>query len=255
MILTTVDAPWYVASTSLTSFPGTPLLRRHQYTRYLGTQSYAFFPNLRRWRINPCALLCFSCSCCMINIASVVPFPELNPNCMLLTLISFLSLRSTIVSNIFVPCSNTLMPLKFPYSSGYPFCLYMVTISHFFHSFGICSSSQTLFSISCIVSTPLSPRCLISSIGRPEHPAAFPFFILSVAFFSSSLDISWTGPSTAGTSPSCFLAFSTFNRLLKYSLYLSLIFTSSVSISLFGLLIAFTSPMSLLDLALYFATL
>ena len=121
---------------------------------------------------------------------------------MLLTVISFLSLRSTIFSNIFIPCSNNLMPLQFPHSSGSPFCLYMGTISLFFHSSGICSSSQTPFNISCIVSTPLSPKCLIRSIGRPEHPAAFPFFMLSMAFFTSSLDISWTGPSTAGTSPS-----------------------------------------------------
>ena len=102
---------------------------------------------------------------------------------------------------------------------------------------------------------PLSPRCLIRSIGRPEHPAAFPFFVLSMAFLTSSLDISWTGPSTTGTCPSCSLAFSTFNRLLKYSLYLSLIFTSSINFSPVWSLITFTSPMYLLDLALCFATL
>ena len=107
------------------------------------------------------------------------------------------------------------------------------------------SSSQTLFSISCIMSTPLSPRCLIRSIGRPEQPGAFPFLILSMAFFTSSLDISWTGPSTAGTSPSCSLTFSRFRRLLKYSLHLSLIFTSSVSISPVWSLITFTSSSQL----------
>ena len=93
-------------------------------------------------------------------------------------------------------------------------------------------SSQPLFIISCNISAPLFPRCLIRSIGRPEHPAAFPFFMLCIAIFTSSFDISRTGPSTAGTSPSCALAFSTFSRLLKYSIYTSLIFTSSVRISL-----------------------
>ena len=146
-----------------------------------------------------------------------------------------------------------LMPLNSPHSSGSPFCLYMGMISLLFHSSGICSSSQTLFSISCIMSTPLSPRCLIRYIGRPEHPGPFPFLILSMAFFTSSLDFSWTGPSTAGTSPSCSLAFSTFSRLLKYSLHLFVIFTSYVSISPVWSLITFTSPMSLFDLALCFA--
>ena len=56
----------------------------------------------------------------MINTAPVVPFRGLNPNCMLLTVISFLSLRSRIFSNIFIPSSNSLVPLKFLHSSGSP---------------------------------------------------------------------------------------------------------------------------------------
>ena len=47
MVLTTVDAPWYVASTCLTSFSGAPLLRRHQYTLSLAP-CHTLFPNLRR---------------------------------------------------------------------------------------------------------------------------------------------------------------------------------------------------------------
>ena len=114
------------------------------------------------------------CICCT--------FPWTKSKLHVVAMISFLGLRSTIFSNIFIPCSNNFMPLKFPHSSGSTFCLYMGTISLFYHSSGICSSSQTLFSISCFMSTPLSPRCLIRSIGRPEHPAAFPFFMLSMAF-------------------------------------------------------------------------
>ena len=104
----------------------------------------------------------------MINTGSVLPFPGLNPNCMLLTVISFLRLRSRIFSNIFIPCSNNLMSLKFPHSSESPFCLYMGTITLFFHSSGICSSSQTLFSISCIMSSPLSTKCLIRHLLAPH---------------------------------------------------------------------------------------
>ena len=47
MVLTTVDAPWYVASSSPTSFSGTPLLHRHQYIRSLGP-CHTLFSNLRR---------------------------------------------------------------------------------------------------------------------------------------------------------------------------------------------------------------
>ena len=153
MVLTTVDAPRYVASTSLTRLSEIPLLLRHQYTRSLGTLSYAFSKSTKVRNISLCTSRCFSCSCCMINTASVVPFLGLNPNCMLLTVIHFQILRSRIFSSIFVPCSNSLMPLKFPNSSGFPFCFYIGTISLFFHSSGICSCSQTLFSIACIMST------------------------------------------------------------------------------------------------------
>ena len=133
-----------------------------------------------------------------------------------------------------------------------PLLLVYVDDLTFFHSSGICSTSQTVFSISCIMSTQLSLWCLIRSISGPEHPAAFPFFILSMAFFTSSLDISWNGPSTAGTSPSCSLAFFTFSRLLKYSLRLSLIYTSSVSIFPVWSLTTFTSLPQCLFLILPF---
>ena len=115
VVLTTVDAPWYVASTSLTSFSGTPLLLRHQYTRSLGTLSYAFY-QIHEGKEQ--ILVHFWVLFLQLLHASVVHCPGLNPNCTLLTVISFLSLCSRIFSNIFIPCSNSLMPLKFPHFSG-----------------------------------------------------------------------------------------------------------------------------------------
>ena len=56
VVLTTVDSPRYVASTSLTSFSGTPLLLSHQYTKFLGTLSYAFSKSTKVKNKN-CALL------------------------------------------------------------------------------------------------------------------------------------------------------------------------------------------------------
>ena len=106
VVLTTVDAPWYVASTSLAS-SGTPLLLIHQYTRYMGTPSCAYSKSTKVRNKSLSTSRCFSCSCCMINTASVVPFPGLNPNCMLLIVISFLSLRSRIFSNIFTHVPTT----------------------------------------------------------------------------------------------------------------------------------------------------
>ena len=96
VVLTTVDAPCYVASTSLISFSMTSLLLRHQYTRSMDTLLYAFSKSTKVRNKSLCTSRCFSCSCYMINTASVVPFPGLNPNCMLLTVISFLILRSRI---------------------------------------------------------------------------------------------------------------------------------------------------------------
>ena len=154
VVLTTVDAPWYVASTSLTSFSGTPLLRRHRYTRSLGTLSYAFSKYTKVKNKSLCTSRCFSCSCCVLNTASVVAFPGLNPNCMLLTVISFLSLRFTIFSNIFIPCSNNLMPLKFPYSSGSPFCLYL---------------AQSHFSTTLVASVPLPKLSSVFHASCPLH--------------------------------------------------------------------------------------
>jgi len=118
-----------------------------------------------------------------------------------LTGISLICLRSRMFSYLFFPCSNSLVPLKFRHSCGYPF-VYMGTIAVVSHSSVICSSSKTLFSISCNMSTPVSPTCFIRSIGRPEHHAGFPLDIFSMDFFTSFPDIIWTGPSTAGTSTS-----------------------------------------------------
>ena len=152
-VLTTVDAPWYVASTSLTSFSGTPLLPRHQYTRSLGTLSYAFSTSTKVMNKSLCTFMCFSCSCCMINTASVVPFPGLNQNCML-TVIRFLSMRSTIFSNIFIPCSNNLMPLKFPHSSESPFA---------------CIWGQSHFSTTLLASVPLPKLSSVFHASCPLH--------------------------------------------------------------------------------------
>ena len=123
VVLTTVVAPWHVASTSLTSFSGAPLLLRHHYTR---TLSYAFSKFTKLNNKSLCTSMYFSCSWLMINTASVVPFPELIPNCMLLAVISLRNLRSRIFSNIFITCYSSLMPPKFPHSSESPFwCVYI----------------------------------------------------------------------------------------------------------------------------------
>ena len=114
MVLTTVDAPWYVASTNLTSFSGTLLLLRHQYTRSLATLSYAFSKCTKVKNKSVCTSMCFSFSCYMINTASVVPFPGLNLKLHAFDCDHFLNLRSMVFSNIFNPCSNSLMPLKVP---------------------------------------------------------------------------------------------------------------------------------------------
>ena len=59
VVLTTVDAPWYAASTSLTSFSGTPLLRSHRYTRSLGSLSYAFSKSTKVKNTSLCTSRCF----------------------------------------------------------------------------------------------------------------------------------------------------------------------------------------------------
>ena len=76
MVLTAVDAPWCVASTSLTSFSGTPLLRSHQYTRFLGTLSYTFSKSTKVRNKSLCTSMCFSCSCCKYCICCTFPWTK-----------------------------------------------------------------------------------------------------------------------------------------------------------------------------------
>lgn len=148
-------------------------------------------------------------------------FLLLMPNCISLTGIVSLSLLSSIFSNNFIPCSGTFMLLKCPHSSGSPFCLNMGIISLLSHLSGICFSSQTVFSISSTMSTPLSPMYFMRCTERPEHPEIFSLFIFFIAFSTCLFEISWIDPCTTGVSLSCYLTFSTLSRLLKYYLHLA----------------------------------
>lgn len=73
------------------------------------------------------------------------------------------------------------------------FVLYISIGSLFFQPFGIFISSTIL----CVISkthSPLSPMVLISSIATSKGPAAFPKFILLIAFLIPFLDIWFIGP-------------------------------------------------------------
>ena len=54
---------------------------------------------------------CFSISCRIANIASVVPLPGMKPNCSSSIVVSSLSLLSMILSQIFIACDISFIPL------------------------------------------------------------------------------------------------------------------------------------------------
>src|SRR5580692_11358409 len=64
--------------------------------------------------------LCFSCICLITKIASVVPFPLINPNCMSSILTCSLILFSITFSTTFIACSRSLIALYDPHSNGSP---------------------------------------------------------------------------------------------------------------------------------------
>ena len=151
MVLTTVDAQWCIASTSLTSFSGTPLLRRHQYTRSLGTLSYAFSKSTKVRNKSLCTSVCFLqllydkyCICCT--------FPWTQSKLHVVDCDQF----SESALYIFIPCSNNVMPLKVPHSSGSPFCLYW---------------GQSHFSSTLLAAVPL-PK--LSSVFHASYPLHSP---------------------------------------------------------------------------------
>ena len=123
-------------------------------SRSLGTLSHALSKSTKAKNRSLCTSRCFSCSCCMINTASGVSVHELNPNCSLLTVITFLSLRSRIFSNIFILCSSSLKPLKFPHSSGSPF---------------ICIYGPSHFSLTLLASVPLPKLSSVFHASRQLH--------------------------------------------------------------------------------------
>src|SRR5664279_2422076 len=120
---TAVDASSYIDLITDTIHSSTPNFRKAHHTTSLGTLSKAFSKSTKAIHRSFFFAKYFSCSCLTTNIASVVPLPAINPNCMSSTFTIRLTLPSITLSRLFITCSSNFIPLYEPHSRASPFPL------------------------------------------------------------------------------------------------------------------------------------
>src|SRR6267154_1824143 len=106
-------------------------------------------------------------------MASVVPFPGLNPNCISSNFTIPLTRASITLSNTFKTYSSSFILLYELHSRAFPFPLYTFTIQLLFQSTGISPLLTTSLQISVTHFTPDSPAAFNISATTPDGPAAF----------------------------------------------------------------------------------
>src|SRR6267154_1169949 len=100
-ILTDVVTPSYMLLIKLTSHSSTPTCLRAHHTTSRGTLSNAFSKSTKAIHNSFCFPRNFSWTCRTIKIASVVPFPGLNTNCISSNFTIFLTRASITLSTTF----------------------------------------------------------------------------------------------------------------------------------------------------------
>jgi len=120
IIPTTVYGPPYIAMTAFTNHSSTPAFLRAHLVTSLGTLSnafsritkakYSFFPLLSY----------FFCIHHMVKIASVVPFPDINPNCISSIFALSLILHTDTCSVTFIAWPRSFIAVFDPHSIGSP---------------------------------------------------------------------------------------------------------------------------------------
>src|SRR5664279_158911 len=106
----------------------TPNFRKAHHTTSLETLSKAFSKSTKAIHRSFFLAKYFSCCCLTTNMASVVPLPAINPNCMSSTFTIRLTLPSITLSRIFITCSSDFIPLYEPHSRESP--LSLINIHH-----------------------------------------------------------------------------------------------------------------------------
>ena len=107
-----VVAPWYISCTNLMYTYGIYRFRMHLYSTSRGTVSYAFSRSTNTIsRGILIALPVFLTQVLMTDIASVVPTPDLKPNCSSEMVTMSLSHWSMICSQSFIVWLSSLIPL------------------------------------------------------------------------------------------------------------------------------------------------
>src|SRR6267154_1935999 len=122
-------------------------------------------------------------------MASVVPLPGLNPNCISSNFTIPLTRASITLSNAFNTCSSNFIPLYELHSRAFPSPLYTFTIQLLFQSTSISPLLTTSLQISVSHFTPDSPAAFNIYAATPDGPVAFPLFALDIATLTSAADI------------------------------------------------------------------
>src|SRR3989442_5497225 len=104
-LLTAVVTPSYILLMTFTIHSSTPTCLKAHHKTSCGTLSKAFSKSTNAIHSSFCLPRNFSCTCLTIKIASVVPLPGLNPNCISSVFTVFLSRASITLSNTFNTCS------------------------------------------------------------------------------------------------------------------------------------------------------
>src|SRR6267154_5763733 len=120
-------------------------------------------------------------------MASVVPFPGLNPNCIFSNFTIPLTRASITLFNTFNTCSSSFIPLHELHSKAFPFPLYTFTIQLLFQSAGISQLLTTSLQISVTHPTPDSPAAFNMSAATPDGPVALPLFALELLILLQQL--------------------------------------------------------------------
>ena len=145
-----------------------------------------------------------------MNIASTVPFPGINPNCILFKLTSVCVRLSSTLQTIFTACSSSFTSLYDPQLITSPFSLKIGTITLVFHSSGISLPSNIRWHSSIVTLTPISPLATIIFTLTSDVPVTFPYFILCIASTISLRVTFSTVHSTTLISPMWSHSFSSF---------------------------------------------
>src|SRR5664279_2060086 len=120
-------------------------------------------------------------------MASVVPLPAINPNCMSSTFTIRLTLPSITLSMIFITCFSYFIPQYESHSrtQGHPPFPYKHSSSNFYSSHMVFYLPSPLHCIH-LSPTPCLILPLIISATTPVGPDALLLFIFNIALFTSS---------------------------------------------------------------------